>query len=141
MTSSTPGSLPSRFASLLGGGVQLRLVGRLHGELVQALGHLAADPDGRRILQVDAHAREIGELGPQFLDDVVDQQLALGARLQVHHQLRRSSGRPALDADVPPTVDISASTFGSGANTVGDLLLILHHLVVRSALRGFGDHA
>ena len=45
-----------------------------------------------------------------------------------------------MDAVAPPTLAISDSTFGSARHGLGDLLLIAHHLVIRGALRGFGDH-
>ena len=41
---------------------------------------------------------------------------------------------------VPPTLDTSDSTFGILRSSFRDLLLILDHLVVRSALGGLGDN-
>ena len=47
-------------------------------------------------------------------------------------------GPPSVEADVPPMLDTSASTFGFSLIDLGNLVLILHHLVERSALRRFG---
>ena len=49
-------------------------------------------------------------------------------------------GPPSVFEAVPPTVDVNASTLGLRAHDLGDLALILHHLIERSALRRFGDH-
>ena len=51
--------------------VELLQIGALQRVLVEALGQAAADADQRRHLQVDAHARNAGQLGPQVLDDLV----------------------------------------------------------------------
>ena len=95
VTSSTSGSFSISCCSLVGACVQLVLVGRLHGELIQALGDLPADPDGRRILQIDPHSREIGKLGPQVRDDIVDQQLAFASAASGAPPARRSWARRA----------------------------------------------
>ena len=48
-----------------GGRVEFLPIRRLHRELIQALAHLAADPDRRRVLQEHLHADDLVELGPQ----------------------------------------------------------------------------
>ena len=65
----------------LGGArVQLLFVGRLHGELVKALGDLSADADGGRVLQIHLHAGNLVELRLQVVHDFVDALTALRAR-------------------------------------------------------------
>src|ERR1019366_9623759 len=61
---------------------ELGAVGALERELVGTARHLAADRDGRRVLEEDADPGNAGELRPEFLDDLVDALLAIAARLQ-----------------------------------------------------------
>ena len=107
--------------------------------MIQALGDLAADANRGRVLQVNLHAGEAVELGPQVFDQAFDAERALIARLQVNHQLAviraaQAGRRGAADAGH------ERSHIRILRNRPGDLLDILHHLVIRSALRGFGDH-
>ena len=132
------GQLFDQVGQLVGLVVELGLVGGLHGELVQALGDLAADADGGRILQVDLHAGEGAQFGAQFLDDLVDSQGALIARLEMHHKLAvigpaHVGGHRAADRG-GERFHIRVLRHG-----IGDLLLVSHHLVIRSAFTGFGD--
>ena len=70
---------------VLRGRVERRDVGALHRELIEALRHAAADLNRGRVLHVDEDARDLRELRPQLLDDVVDAE-ALIARLEADEQ-------------------------------------------------------
>src|SRR5207248_2363696 len=82
-----PGHAAQTLLQRAGGRVELVAVRRLHRELIQALAHLPADANRRRILQVDFHSRDAGELRPQLLDDLASQLAAGAARLQVNDEL------------------------------------------------------
>ena len=119
--------------------VQLVAVGRLHRELVQALAHLTADADRRRVLQIHLHARNPRELRAQRLDDLVGQLAPVAARLEMHDELaevRAAQRRRRVAADGRhQRLDVLVAP-----NHVGDLSLVLDELVVRRALRRFRDH-
>ena len=81
-----------------------------------------------RILEIDAHAGEAGQFGPQVLDDLVHQLFAFRAGLQVNHDLavvraaQRGCRRAAHGGHERLHVLVRAENIGHG-------LLILHHLV------------
>ena len=79
--------------------VDLVLIGALQRQLIGALRIVAADGDGRRILEKRLNARHGQNLGLQFLDDLVDGERALGAGLQHREDVglvaRRDEGKDA----------------------------------------------
>ena len=112
--------------------IQLRRVGILHRELIEAArALLATEVDRWLVHHVNAHARHLRQLRPQLRHDLIDVEFPLGARLQV-------DGDAALveSAAAGATADIAAQ---SGNVRIlpddrGDLFLVAHHLVEADAL-------
>ena len=134
-----PGTSASAFFSVRDAVVERLAIRRLHRELIQALAHLTADADRRRVLHVDlACPAIVGQLRPQLRDDVVgqlgrDRRAASGGRRSGRGSVRRAcwprcrrSSRRALRRSGPARM-MSATC-----------ALILDQLVVRRALRRFG---
>ena len=80
VTSWKPGVFCQRVHELGGGVVELVQIEALQGVLILRFGEIAADADDRRILQIEIDARDLRQLGPQLLDDLIGRELALAAR-------------------------------------------------------------
>ena len=66
------------------GAVEFLRVRALERVLIEALGKLAADANGWQVLEKYLNAGNLGQLGTQFLNDLVRAQAPLGTRLQPH---------------------------------------------------------
>ena len=74
----------------------------------------------------------------EFLDDVVDAEPALVARLEVDDELA-VVGAAEVGSGGAADAGHERIDIGIARDRIGDLLLIVDHLVIRGALLGFGD--
>ncbi|MNX88083.1 hypothetical protein D3C86_1200410 [compost metagenome] len=120
----------------LRGAVQGHRVSPLEGHLVLALARHAADSDARRILQINADARHLSELGSQRVDHLVGAQRSLAPRLEVdeEHAVVALGAEGARAGARDDALDV-----GVGLDDLGDLLLVPHHLGEGDAGRCLGD--
>src|SRR5262249_35501451 len=120
--------------------VQLRRVRVLQRELVQApRALLAAEVDRRLIRHVGADARYLRQLRSQAGDELIDGDLALGARLQLDHH---AAGIQAAGAEASATdLDLILRDVRVLRNHVGDLYLVPRHLFEADALQRLGADA
>ena len=127
------------FFHLLRGFEQLRLHRGLHGKLIQALGHLTADANGGRILQIDLHAGNLSQLRLKAGNDLIHAFFALSARLEPDQQLTEVWTSDGLRGCAP-----NRGHQGFHIRVVthdgGDGLLVFHHLKIGSALQRFRDY-
>ena len=86
--------LPQRVHQLAGGVVELVQIQALQRVLILRLGEIAADADDRRVLHEDVDARNLRQLRPQLLDDLIGRELALVARHQPEEEIAGIAGRP-----------------------------------------------
>ena len=82
-----------RRAQALRPGVELVGVGALHRDVVAAVADAAADLERRRDVDERAVVREPQELRPELLRDLLRRHRALGARQELHLDLRRFEPR------------------------------------------------
>ena len=111
-------------------GVDIFQLGALQRELVDAGAELAADADGRRVLQERENARNGHQFGPQLVDHLVHRERPLVARLEVGEH----EGLVAL-----PSADTAHSAHDGDVGIVlhdlRDLAQVLRHGVERDVLR------
>ena len=119
------------------GGIVVKFVGvrALQGELVQALGQHAADADGGQILRIDLDARDGGELGPQFLDDLVRRR-PLTAGNQADEDAAGIAGHVGAAGPDGGEKVVHVRVFGDDGR---HLLLQLQHGVEGNALGRLGE--
>ena len=100
-----------------------------------SFGGARADGDVLRRLQIDAHARHLGELRPQSPDHVKRVDVAVVARLERDEHAAVVLGRIA---DANSKAHRHRVDGGIGHDDVSDLLLQAIHVVERDVLSGLG---
>ena len=104
--------------------------------MVQSLGKVSADADGRQDLRVGANPRNHGKLGPQRLRDVVRGR-PLGNGLQTdEHDPGVDGAGGAASAAAHAGEDVLH--VGILRHDCQELFLVLHHRVERNPFGGFG---